>query len=242
MSIPKIIHYCWFGGAPLPRLAEKCLKSWKKHCPDYEIRLWNEENFDLNENRYVREAASVGKWAFVSDYVRLKVVLEHGGIYLDTDVELLKSLDSLLEEKAFFGLDERDLVCTGLGFGAEKGSPLVAEMLRDYDEISFFLPEGKPDLTPCPDRNTEALSRLGWEKGAEFFEGARFLGTEYLCPLNWETGEKRMTENTLSIHHYAASWTDAVAKRTTFLKRLLGVKLYCKIYGKFFRNCKWLEW
>ena len=100
MSIPKVIHYCWFGGAPLPRLAEKCLKSWKKYCPDYEIRLWNEENFDLNENRYVREAASVGKWAFVSDYVRLKVILEHGGIYLDTDVELLKSLDSLLEEKA----------------------------------------------------------------------------------------------------------------------------------------------
>lgn len=244
MSIPKIIHYCWFGRGQLPALAKKCIKSWKKYCPDYEIICWNEDNFDLTQNRYVREAYEAKKWAFVSDVARLQILADHGGIYLDTDVELLKPLDDLLGHKGFMGFDEKGIVATGLGFGAEKGNQIVEEFLRDYDELPFVLPDGSYDLTPCPDRNTAALKRLGMdtENTHQIFLDTVFLPREYLCPMDYYTGKKTVTKNTYSIHHYSASWTSAVTKRTTYIKRLIGVKLYDKIYGKFLQNCKWLEW
>lgn len=244
MSIPKIIHYCWFGKGQLPALAKKCIKSWKKYCPDYEIICWNEDNFDLTQNRYVREAYEAKKWAFVSDVARLQILADHGGIYLDTDVELLKPLDDLLCHKGFMGFDEKGIVATGLGFGAEKGNQIVEEFLRDYDELPFVLPDGSYDLTPCPDRNTAALKRLGMdtENTHQIFLDTVFLPREYLCPMDYYTGKKTVTKNTYSIHHYSASWTSAVTKRTTYIKRLIGVKLYDKIYGKFLQNCKWLEW
>ena len=244
MSIPKVIHYCWFGRGELPALAKKCIKSWKKYCPDYEIICWNEDNFDLTQNRYVRQAYEAKKWAFVSDVARLKIIAEHGGIYLDTDVELLKPLDDLLDCSGFMGFDEKGIVATGLGFGAEKGNKIVEEFLHDYDEIPFRLPDGSYDLTPCPDRNTAALRRLGMDTGNthQTFLDTVFLPQEYLCPMDYYTGKKTITKNTYSIHHYSASWTSAVTKRTTRLKRLIGVKLYDKIYGKFLQNCKWLEW
>ena len=119
MKIPKVIHYCWFGGNPKPKLVQKCIHSWKKYCPDYEIIEWNESNFDISScPLYVRQAYDVKKWAFVSDYARLKIIHTCGGIYLDTDVELIKSLDSLLEYNAFFGFEDGKYVATGLGFGA----------------------------------------------------------------------------------------------------------------------------
>ena len=244
MSIPKVIHYCWFGKGELPPLAKKCIKSWEKYCPDYEIVLWNEENFDFSCNRYMREAYESKKWAFVSDYARLKIVYEHGGIYLDTDVEIIKPFDDLLEKGAFMGFDEKGIVATGLGFGAEKGNEIIGEFLRDYDDIPFILEDGSFDLTPCPDRNTLALKRLGMDlsnKGGTFMN-MTFLPCDYLCPMDYYTGKKTITENTHSIHHYCASWTSSVTKRTTRLKRILGVKLYDKLYGKFLHKFKWLEW
>ena len=160
MSIPKVIHYCWFGRGELPRLAEKCIQSWKKYCPDYEIVCWNEDNFDINQNKYAREAYESGKWAFVSDYVRLKVLYDEGGIYLDTDVELIKSLDPLVKENGYMGFDDNGVVSTGLGFACEKGNELVGALLADYDDIPFVLPDGTYDITPCPDRNTKVMERL----------------------------------------------------------------------------------
>ena len=234
MNIPKVIHYCWFGKGEMPKLANKCIKSWKKYCPDYEIVCHNEDNFDMTQNRYLNEAYKAGKWAFVSDYARLKIIYDNGGIYLDTDVELIKPIDDLLLTKGFMGFDEKGIVATGLGFGAEKGNEIVSEFLKDYDNIPFVLPDGSYDLTPCPDRNTEALKRLGMD--------ITFLPDEYLCPMNYYTGNKKITENTYSIHHYSASWTSVVTKRTTRIKRIIGVRLYDKIYGKFLQNCKWLEW
>ena len=244
MSIPKVIHYCWFGKGELPPLAKKCIKSWEKYCPDYEIVLWNEENFDFSCNRYMREAYESKKWAFVSDYARLKIVYEHGGIYLDTDVEIIKPFDDLLEKGAFMGFDEKGIVATGLGFGAEKGNEIIGEFLRDYDDIPFILEDGSFDLTPCPDRNTLALKRLGMDlsnKGGTFMN-MTFLPCDYLCPMDYYTGKKTITENTHSIHHYCASWTSSVTKRTTRLKRILGVKLYDKLYGKFLHKFNWLVW
>ena len=244
MSIPKVIHYCWFGNGQLPPLAEKCIKSWKKYCPDYEIICWNEENFDVTQNRYMREAYEAKKWAFVSDFARLKVVYDHGGIYLDTDVEILKPIDELLESNGFFGFDEKGLVCTGLGFGAEAGNEIVSAFLKDYDDIPVLLPDGSLDMSPCPNRNTDALKRLGMdtENNDQTFMGARFLPCEYLCPMEYYTGKKNITKNTYSIHHYCASWTSKVSKRTIRIKRIIGVKLYNKLYGKFLHKFKGLEW
>ena len=244
MSIPKVIHYCWFGKGKMPKLAKKCIKSWKKYCPDYEFVLHTEDNFDLTQNRYMREAYKAGKWAFVSDYARLKIIYDNGGIYLDTDVELIKPVDDLVKLGGFMGFDEKGIVATGLGFGAEKGNKIVSEFLKDYDDIPFILPDGSFDLTPCPDRNTEALKRLGMdiENKNQTFMDVTFLPDEYLCPMDYYTGKKTITDKTYSIHHYSASWTNSVTKRTTRIKRIIGVKMYNKLYGKFLHKCKWLEW
>ena len=208
--IPKIIHYCWFGGNPKPKLAEKCMKSWKRYCPDYRIVEWNESNFDLQAAPlYVRQAYEAKKWAFVSDYVRLQVVYDHGGIYFDTDVELVKKPDALLEYAAYFGFEDETYVNTGLGFGAEKGSPILADMLADYQNIPFVLEDGSFDLTPCPVRNTEALVRHGLaaDNSRQLLPGnVAVFPTDWFRPLDYLTGVLKKTENTVSIHRYASSW------------------------------------
>ena len=244
MSIPKIIHYCWFGNGKMPPLFKKCIESWKKYCPDFEIKCWSEENFDINQNRYVKEAYEAKKWAFVTDYVRLKVLYDCGGIYLDTDVELIKPLGDLIKERGFMGFDENGVMCTGLGFGCEKGNDLVGELLKDYDDIPFKLEDGSYDLTPCPDRNSNTLKKLGMDitNHSQIFMGIKFFPREYFCPMDYISGKIKKTENTNSIHHYSASWTSKTSKRTRTLKRILGIKLYNKLYGKFLHKFKWLEW
>lgn len=244
MSIPKVIYYCWFGKGKMPSLAEKCINSWKKYCPDYKIVCINEENFDINQNRYAKEAYSVGKWAFVSDYARLKVLYDNGGIYFDTDVELIKPIDELIKENGFMGFDDNGVVSTGLGFACEKGNELVGALLRDYSDISFILSDGSYDETPCPDRNTKTLEKLSMDinNKNQVFMGIRMLPEDYLCPIKYYTGKKIITKNTYSIHHFCASWISPTAKRTLFLKRIIGVKLYDKLYGKFLHKFKWLEW
>ena len=142
MSIPKVIHYCWFGGNEMPAAYKKYMESWKRYCPDYEIKLWNEQNFDFSDNLYARQAYEQKKWAFVSDYARLKIIYEFGGIYLDTDVEIIRPLDDLLELKGFLGFQDNKEIATGLGFGAEKGNPVIKAMLADYADAAFILPDG----------------------------------------------------------------------------------------------------
>lgn len=228
----------------MPKLVEKCIKSWKKYCPEYKIVCINEDNFDINQNRYAKEAYEAGKWAFVSDYVRLKVLFDEGGIYLDTDVELIKPLDKLIEENGFMGFDDNGVVSTGLGFACEKGNELVGALLQDYDDIPFVLSDGTYDQTPCPDRNTKTMQRLGMDLSNQnqVFMGIHMLPEDYLCPIKYYSGKKRITKNTYSIHHFCASWTSPTSKRTTFIKRIIGVKLYTKLYGKFLHKFKWLEW
>ena len=244
MSIPKVIHYCWFGKGKMPPLAEKCIASWKKYCPDYEIVCYNEDNFDISENRYAKEAYDAKKWAFVSDYARLKVLYENGGIYLDTDVEIIKPIDDLIKETGYMGFDDNRVISTGLGFACEKGNELVGKLLADYDDISFVRPDGSFDLTPCPERNTQTMVKLGLslDKQNQIFMGIHMLPEDYLCPIKYYTGKKKITENTYSIHHFCASWTSPATKRTLFVKRIIGVKLYNKLYGKFLHKLKWLEW
>ena len=224
--IPKIIHFCWFGDKKMPRMARKCLNSWKKYCPDYEIKLWNEENFDLDTNKYVREAYEAKKWAFITDYARLYIVYHYGGIYLDTDVELIKPLDSLLNYNAFFGIESTQNKCiaTGLGFGAEKGYSIVKEIMEQYENISFKLNDGTYDMTPCPDRNTLVFEKYGYDHSdkCKNIDGVQILSSEYMCPKDFKTNKLNITKNTLSIHHFDGSWQPFSTKIKCFIANLIG--------------------
>lgn len=222
--IPKIIHYCWFGCNPKPKSAEKCIKSWKRKCPDYEIIEWNDGNFDITScPLYVRQAYDNKKWAFVTDYVRLKVVYDNGGIYLDTDVELIKKLDFLLENKAYFGFEDGVHIATGLGFGAEKEAPILKNLMEDYNDIPFILDNGEFDRTPCPKRNTIVFKKHGLiqDDSMQVLDNSvLILPSVYLCPISYATGELTKSKNTVSIHRFEASWKTAEEnkKRKTVLK------------------------
>ena len=157
--IPKIIHYCWFGGNPKPEIIEKCIKSWRKHCPDWEIKEWNESNYDVNVHPYVKEAYEAKKWAFVSDVARLEIIYNCGGVYMDTDVELLGPLDRFIENDAFYIFETDRNIASGLGFGAKAGHCSLKEMFTSYEGRHFFV-KGKQDLSPCPAKNTEALCSI----------------------------------------------------------------------------------
>ena len=208
--IPKKIHYCWFGRNPKPKLAEKCIRSWKRYCPDYEIIEWNEDNYDLSSAPlYVSQAYEAKKWAFVSDYVRLDVVYQHGGIYLDTDVEVIQKLNSFLRDSVYFGFEDEQNVNTGVGFGAEKGSPILLEMMEEYNGLSFFLSDGNYDRTACPIRNTAVLVKHGLKQdGSEQYldNSIHIYSPDYFCPLDFSGIQNKRTSNTISIHWYCASW------------------------------------
>lgn len=210
--IPKILHYCWFGGKPFPPLVEKCIASWRKYCPDYSVVCHNESNVDINSAPlYVRQAYELKKWAFVTDYIRLQVVYEYGGIYLDTDVELKKPLDLLLSNRAYFGFEDGKQINTGLGFGAEAQHPILKEVMDDYQEIPFVLPDGSMDQTPCPQRNTEVFLRHGLLQDDSWQileEGILILPSRFLSPIDNRTRKLRKTKDMISIHHASASWQD----------------------------------
>ena len=158
-KIPKTIHYFWFGRGPKTKLIKKCIRSWRKYCPDYEIKEWNEDNFNIYICPYVQEAYEAKKWAFVSDYARLWVIYNYGGVYLDTDVELVKSLDTLLDKRAFFASEEGGYINSGLGFGAKKHDSFVKYLLDEYSNIHFKLSDGTLDMTPCPIRQTNRIKK-----------------------------------------------------------------------------------
>lgn len=208
MSIPKIIHYCWFGGKEKPELAVKCLKSWRKHCPDYEIKEWNEHTFNLADvPPYVKEALEEKRWAFVSDYVRLRVLVEEGGVYMDTDVEVLRSLDPFLHHTAFAGFEAETRVQTGL-LACEPGFPLFREFLSYYDTASFRLPDGSLNTTT----NVTVLTNLCRERGLRFDDtlqtvaGLTVYPRTYFCPVDYSTMKLKKTRKTRVVHWFSGSW------------------------------------
>lgn len=240
-KIPKVINYCWFGGTKKTKLIEKCIKSWKKYCPDYEIVEWNETNFDININKYVKEAYDNKKWAFVSDFARLYVIYQNGGVYLDTDVELIKGLDDLLEYNLFLASENNVLINTGLGFGASKKNKVIKKLIDSYDDISFKNPiTNELDLTPCTDRNTETITELFGDisnlLGKKLEDNSIILGKEYFCPFNAVTGEMKKTINTRGIHWFNASWrSKSINIREKILrpiKRLIGEDNFNKLKRK----------
>ncbi len=230
--IPKTIHYCWFGENPKPELASRCIESWKKYCSDYEIKEWNESNFDISSAPlYVRQAYEAKKWAFVTDFVRLRVVYENGGLYFDTDVELLRNPDFLLNNAAFFGFgDDNQYINTGLGFGARKEHPMLKQMMDDYQLIPFVQEDGTYDQFPCPMRNTQAFLVCGLKQdGSEQVlpNGVHILPSDYFCPLEYSTGKLKKTVNTVSVHWFDSSWQDEESKQSH--KRL---QRYQRFFGK----------
>lgn len=213
--IPKTIHYCWFGGRIMPKLAQKCIASWQKYCPDHELREWNEDNFPLDDcPKYIRDAYAAGKYAYVADYARLKVLRDQGGFYMDTDVELLGSLDRFREDRAVIGFENDSFVNSGQLLGAEAGHPILEEMMARYEDLEFYRPDGKLFLLGCPHVNTQVLEAHGLVKNGreQLVADVHVYPADWFNPLDSATGLLHMTENTVSIHHYAMSWI-APAKR-----------------------------
>lgn len=218
--IPRKIHYCWFGGNPLPDLALKCIASWKKYCPDYEIIEWNESNFDINCCDYVREAYEAKKWAFVSDVARLYALVNYGGIYMDTDVEVIKPLDDLLLYEAVSGFESKDRIPTGL-MACREGQPLFAELLHEYDIAHFLKEDGSYDTTTNVTRITNTCLKYGLrlDNTLQTVNGFTLLPYDYLCPKDITTKIVTVTENTLVIHHFDGSWLSEVDKLTAEMCR-----------------------
>lgn len=214
--IPKIIHYCWVGGNPKPQSVLYCIESWKRCCPDYEIREWNETNYDFTKNEYMRQAYEAKKWGFVPDYARLDIIYEHGGIYLDTDVEMVCSFDHLLENECFFGFEDTGdgefFVNCGHGFGAAPHHGAV-KLARDlYDHLTFDGEAVNPVASPY--YTTQALRQLGLvqENRDQTLPGVQVYASDMLCPKNFRTGKLHQTVRTVSIHHFTASWVDEKIK------------------------------
>ena len=227
--IPKVIHYCWFGRKKIPDIAEKCLESWGKYLPEYEIILWNEDNFDITSNRFVKEVYEAGKYAFVADYLRLYVLSCFGGIYMDTDVEVVKNIDQFLYYKAFSGFENSGFMGTGI-IGAEKNSLWIAECLAYYKKRPFILSDGSCDYRTNCQIITEIMARNGFvlnNKYQIYKDEVHIFPSDYFCPKT-STGVLRVTKNTCCIHHLNGSWYDAsFSEKIKFFicKRVLGVRL-----------------
>ena len=227
--IPKVIHYCWFGGKPLDALGEKCLKSWKKYFPDYEIIRWDESNVDLTSCQYIKEAYAAKKWAFVSDYIRFKIMYEHGGVYFDTDVEVVRTFDDILKNGSFMGCEQPDLkkgmrVAPGLGFAVEPGLDVIREIIDHYESSSFYNDDGSLNLQlTVVERTTNILRQHGLKESMDSQQvaGLTVYATDYFCPIHADTHQMSMTANTHSIHWYAGSWVEPMVKFRSSVYRIL---------------------
>lgn len=211
-KIPKILHYCWFGNNKYPKDVRKYMDSWHKYCPDYKIMRWDETNFDINCCQYVKDAYKEKKWAFVTDYVRLYALVNHGGIYLDTDVEILRPLDCFLKYDAFSsfesGFDNTYLIPTGI-MGCKKYFTLFNELLNDYNNRSFYKDDGSLNITPNVKYITDTCIKYGLKLNnkRQNINGFEIFSNEYFCPKNCKTREIDLTSNTYTIHHFIGSWT-----------------------------------
>lgn len=224
--IPKVIHYCWFGRNQLPESALKCVESWKKYLPDYEIKEWNEDNFDVNIIPYTAEAYKVKKYAFVSDYARFWILYKYGGLYFDTDVEVIKPMDDIITRGPFMGCEKEAQpgatptklgVAPGLGLGVNPGLGLYGEILDYYNGLHFLNSDGTYNKKTVVGYTTEVLCRHGLRNTNEIQEidGVWIYPKEYFCPMDYWTNKLKITNNSVSIHHYDASW---VSEESLFVR------------------------
>lgn len=228
--IPKVIHYCWFGRKPLPSLAIKCIESWKKYLPDYEIKEWNEDNFNVNIIPYTQEAYEASKYAFVSDYARFWILYRYGGLYFDTDVEVIKPMDDIIARGSFMGCETMAdrltaiSVAPGLGLGATSELSLYKEILDVYSKLHFIEKDGSYNLKTVVSYTTEILFKHGLRDSNDIQKCADVwvYPIEYFCPVSVKDGKLRITDNTRSIHHYSQSWQSPVRKYGRKIILLIG--------------------
>ena len=231
--IPKIIHYCWFGKNPKPDIMIKCIESWRKYLPEWEIIEWTEDNYDINVCQYVRDAYEIKKWAFVSDYARLDILYKYGGIYLDIDVEFLKPLpDDYLNCSGILAFEYTKTVAPGLIFGANAGNEFIKSILKIYEteRLSY---EKTGIYKTINARITDALLLEGLKKNNQYQEIAGFCiyPSEYFCGYNTDIREPEITDNTIAWHHYLGSWSNPSLKMKIqdILKKVIGVKKYKRL-------------
>ena len=229
--IPKIIHYCWFGGAPLSQKSQKCIESWKRFLPDYQIIRWDETNFDVNAISYTREAYTAGKYAFVSDYARFWIVYNFGGVYFDTDVEVVKPLNDILARGPYLGVEYRDDehidVNPGLGFAAPAKFAVIGDLMMQYHNFHFINERGEMSLKNIVHITTEYLLSQGLANTPEIQRccGVTIYPVDYFCPISYESRKLALTNNTRSIHHFAESWVPKSTKIKNAIGRVLGLEL-----------------
>ena len=233
--IPKIIHYCWFGGKPLPALARKCIASWRKYLPEYEIKEWNESNFDVNIIPYTAEAYQAKKYAFVSDYARFWILYRYGGLYFDTDVEVLSPMQEIIDRGPFMGCEceakegatpDEMGVAPGLGLGVNPGLGLYKEFLDLYAPLHFLNADKTYNLTTVVEYTTGVLVKHGLQNTdqIQFIAGVYIYPKDYLCPKDY-IGRITITENTYAIHHFASSWNTGLKKAKKKLFKIMGYRL-----------------
>ena len=213
--IPKTIHYCWFGRKPLPELALRCIDSWKKYLPEYNIKEWNEDNYDINKNQYIKEAYQAQKYAFVSDYARFDILFQHGGIYFDTDVEVIKKLEPIIDKGTFAGCETAGLLNTGLGFGTEPHLKIIQEILNSYSNDCFIKKDGSFNTKTVVERVSKIFYKHGFlhKDIKQNVAGFTIYPTEYFCPKSFQSGKLTITENTYTIHHFDSSWCNSEEKK-----------------------------
>lgn len=212
--IPKVIHYFWFSGKEMPDPYKRCIESWKKYCPDYEIKRWDEKNYDVSKNPYMKAAYEYEKWGFVPDYARLDILCRHGGIYIDTDVELVRSLDELLYQQAFCGVEKWGNINMGGCSGAVKEHPMLRKMLAAREKVSFLREDGSLNLETCGVYETQPFIEEGMQinNQVQTVCGMTVYSSDYFHPYDYMSGELTMTENTFSIHHFNGGWLDEQAR------------------------------
>lgn len=226
--IPKTIHYCWFGKNPLPELALHCIESWKVFLPDYEIIQWNESNYNVKKIPYIEQAYDAKKYAFVSDYARFDILYEYGGIYFDTDVEVIKPLDDIINRGPFAGLEDPGAINAGLGLGARVHESIYQEILDSYTNDRFIKSDGSMNLYTIVERVSSIFSQYGFtkENKNQIIKDISIYTKDYFCPKNYRTFEINITKNTYSIHHYDASWVSKFHK-----KYITTTEKLCKCFG-----------
>ncbi|SET10969.1 glycosyltransferase family 32 protein [Prevotella sp. kh1p2] len=245
--IPKIIHYCWFGDKPLPLSALECIDSWKRYFPNYTIKEWNEENFDVSIIPYTRDAYQDKKYAFVSDFARFWILYHNGGIYFDTDVEVIKPFTEVLKKGPFMGLEsdatlhKSVAVAPGLGIAAEAKMEVYREILDRFQELSYFSESGNRNGYTMIPMITELFLKSGLKGNStiEHIRGINIYPKEYFNPMDSSTGIIQITDKTLSIHKYDSSWIDHHTLRFQLhllknkINNLLGYKIVSSLHRLF---------
>ena len=207
MSIPKTIHYCWFGDGQIPKENQAYIEEWKSVCPDYQIIKWDESNYDVNKVAFMREAAAAKNWTFIADYARFDIVNTYGGVYLDVDVQLLKSYDQFLSLKSFWGMEQdfkhQLFVNPGLGFGSVPDNPILSELLNYYSSLHFD--SNNIVASPVVLRNLFEQKGFIQKNTIQEFDFGTLFPKDYFAPLDC-LGRLKTTKNSVSIHHYMGSW------------------------------------